>query len=320
MTAKKIRDRQRSIQILILVGFLSGVANVSLAEFTTMVIPNEYAHAEAFGSAGWPARVRAQYIYSAELFAALPDGGAYLTSFRWRPDGETFFAADWLLDELTISAAATAQTPSNMSLLYSDNITGPVTVVRATAPWQGGTQNLGEYGGPKAFDVEFVLDAPYRYDPADGNLLLDMVARGPDLVPVRIDRLTDDDTSRAAIVVAWDDWFNSPNDPAWAYVGAMVTEMTFTWLPGDFSGDGIVDAADYVVWRENLGTTYTELDYDMWRSHFGQTAASGVSIIETVAVPEPTFIVMLVMGMSAACRRPRRTSATSNTLARDAAE
>ena len=37
-------------------------------------------------------------------------------------------------------------------------------------------------------------------------------------------------------------------------------------LPGDFNGDGAVDAADYVVWRMGLGTTYSQADYDVWRA------------------------------------------------------
>ena len=44
-------------------------------------------------------------------------------------------------------------------------------------------------------------------------------------------------------------------------------------LPGDFNGDGIVDAADYVIWRKNDGS---QVGYDMWRSHFGQTASAGI--------------------------------------------
>jgi T5SS/PEP-CTERM-associated repeat protein len=31
-------------------------------------------------------------------------------------------------------------------------------------------------------------------------------------------------------------------------------------LPGDFSGDGMVDAVDYVVWRDHLGTTFAQAD------------------------------------------------------------
>ena len=37
-----------------------------------------------------------------------------------------------------------------------------------------------------------------------------------------------------------------------------------TIIPGDFNGDGIVNAADYVVWRDGLGSTYTQADFDVW--------------------------------------------------------
>ena len=46
-------------------------------------------------------------------------------------------------------------------------------------------------------------------------------------------------------------------------------------LPGDYNQNGTVDAADYVVWRNGLGTTYTQTDYDVWRANFGTTAGSG---------------------------------------------
>ena len=32
--------------------------------------------------------------------------------------------------------------------------------------------------------------------------------------------------------------------------------LTVEYLPGDYSGNGVVDAADYVVWRDGLGTKY----------------------------------------------------------------
>ena len=43
-------------------------------------------------------------------------------------------------------------------------------------------------------------------------------------------------------------------------------------LPGDFNQDGTVDAADFVVWRKGLGTTYTQSDYAIWRANFGHSA------------------------------------------------
>jgi len=45
-------------------------------------------------------------------------------------------------------------------------------------------------------------------------------------------------------------------------------------IPGDFNGDGVVGAADYAVWREGLGSQYTNADYDVWRTNFGQRSAS----------------------------------------------
>jgi hypothetical protein len=61
---------------------------------------------------------------------------------------------------------------------------------------------------------------------------------------------------------------------------------------GDFNADGTVNAADYVVWRNGLGTRYTQADYNTWRSHFGQTAGSagataGLTSSANAAVPEP---------------------------------
>jgi hypothetical protein len=78
---------------------------------------------------------------------------------------------------------------------------------------------------------------------------------------------------------------------------------------GDFNSDGTVDAADYVVWRNGLGTTHTQDDYNIWRANFGRTFGSGTSA--TTGVPEPmTFplaIFALLAGLSAGSRiRARR--------------
>jgi hypothetical protein len=65
-------------------------------------------------------------------------------------------------------------------------------------------------------------------------------------------------------------------------------------LPGDFNFDGTVDAADYVVWRNGLGTTHTPNGYNVWRAHFGQSAGSGSSFAATV--PEPASVWILMLG------------------------
>ena len=61
----------------------------------------------------------------------------------------------------------------------------------------------------------------------------------------------------------------------------------FTPIPGDYNNDGIVDAADYTVWRDSLGQngtglaadgdgdgSITQLDYNIWKSNFGDHSGS----------------------------------------------
>ncbi len=85
-------------------------------------------------------------------------------------------------------------------------------------------------------------------------------------------------------------------------------------LPGDFNADGVVDAADYTVWRDSLGQ-FTELpndrtpglvsvlDYADWAANYGATLASAAT-----AVPEPTATLSAVFATAVAGmlrRRPR---------------
>lgn len=86
------------------------------------------------------------------------------------------------------------------------------------------------------------------------------------------------------------------------YVGFGSTEATFGVPPqlllsyslptGDFNNDGIVNGSDYVVWRNGMGTKYTQSDYNVWRSHFGQTVGSGSATI--AAVPEAGSMVLFI--------------------------
>ncbi|MCA9239348.1 MAG: hypothetical protein KDA37_04075 [Planctomycetales bacterium] len=91
-------------------------------------------------------------------------------------------------------------------------------------------------------------------------------------------------------------------------------------LPGDFNGDAVVDAADYTVWRDNLGAPdesslggngsggggIGQEDYDLWQSNYGATALSGASTY--AAAPEPTASVLTALLFAAATAFRRRQS------------
>ena len=57
-------------------------------------------------------------------------------------------------------------------------------------------------------------------------------------------------------------------------------------LPGDYNGDGHVNAADYVVLRTNNGS---DAAYAVWRSNFGRSQAAAA------AVPEPSTLPFCVI-------------------------
>ncbi len=89
---------------------------------------------------------------------------------------------------------------------------------------------------------------------------------------------------------------------------------TFTLPPleGDYNDDGIVDAADYTVWRDFLGVpaellpndvdggTVGQAQYDTWRQNYGQTIQqqSGPSLAHSSqAIPEPSAWLMIMIGL-----------------------
>jgi hypothetical protein len=86
-------------------------------------------------------------------------------------------------------------------------------------------------------------------------------------------------------------------------------------IRGDFDRDGVVDAADYVVWRDSAGSEITSGtgadgnvdgvvnsgDYDVWRDHFGDVRLAGFGEQESffaaaVAVPEPISLAIGTVG------------------------
>jgi uncharacterized membrane protein len=100
----------------------------------------------------------------------------------------------------------------------------------------------------------------------------------------------------------------------------MLQLPTTVTLAGDYNANGRVDAADYVLWRRNLGSLATlpndntpgwivADDYSEWRANFGRTAGAGLALGGLSSVPEPSCIVTAIGGLAAiVCSSLRRRS------------
>jgi hypothetical protein len=104
-------------------------------------------------------------------------------------------------------------------------------------------------------------------------------------------------------------------------------------LPGDYNDDGVVDAADYTVWRDTMGQSgddlsadgtgpsgtpdgiVNSLDYEYWKENFGHLPeSSGASLVN---VPESSSFLVVVWALlfpSLVRFSPRQQARTSRIL------
>jgi hypothetical protein len=86
-------------------------------------------------------------------------------------------------------------------------------------------------------------------------------------------------------------------------------------LTGDYNGNGAVDAADYVVWRNDPGAFGGNPDgYNTWRANFGEALAPAIGL--SAAVPEPaSFFLAVLASLAVFPFNRRRPPASSCSIA-----
>jgi hypothetical protein len=88
----------------------------------------------------------------------------------------------------------------------------------------------------------------------------------------------------------------APSGLAWALIydaNQLRLSVIAAELVGDFNHDGIVDAADYTVWRDGFGDAFNMDDYANWKANFGQSSSGGAAATpQSSAIPEPSSTIV----------------------------
>jgi hypothetical protein len=117
----------------------------------------------------------------------------------------------------------------------------------------------------------------------------------------------------------FNDYFTVTNSPGQNdyKLTSLVAATPCNKCKGDFNNNGVVDAADYVVWRNTLGSTtelaadadgslnITAADLMRWTANFGSTVP-GVGT--SAGVPEPATALLVMLGLSSLVAVRRRAS------------
>ncbi|MEQ8849731.1 hypothetical protein [Botrimarina sp.] len=84
--------------------------------------------------------------------------------------------------------------------------------------------------------------------------------------------------------------------------GVLFTSAPVVDLPGDYNGDGQVNAADYTVWRDGASPDSSPAGYQLWADNYGSSASGGAA---AASVPEPHAVCLLALALTAGASRRR---------------
>lgn len=209
------------------------LGTVGVAQAVTLVAPDAQTDVEGNSSAYVPFNDgsianRYQQVYAASEFNSL-SGPQVITGISFRPDASAGNPFTSNLPSIRINLSTTNSAPDGLSSTFSENIGANNTVVyNGSLPLK--SADTGSAGGPKDFDININLQTPFLYNPATGNLLLDIrkYLGGNQTTFVDAENTTGDSVSTVSTSATTADALNSL---ATGNVGSLGLVTQFTTTP-----------------------------------------------------------------------------------------
>lgn len=138
-----------------------------------LVVPNEWSTAQGDTGNLFPLfssqPIRYQQVFDAGQFSRLTPGGGLINriAFRGHGPGTPFTGT---VPQLQVNLSTTNKSPDNLSSTFAENV-GPDDTQVFSGPLQTAVTFTGN---PTNFEVVINFTTPFNYDPAKGNLLLDV--------------------------------------------------------------------------------------------------------------------------------------------------
>jgi hypothetical protein len=145
--------------------------------WANVIVPAAQTSVEGNSNNGFPFNIAAfglssqryQQVYGSSEFS----GPFLITDIEFRPDGDFGAAFSSTLSSIQIDLSTTTAAVDGLSATFATNVGLNDTMVYS-GPLSLSSSDTGPAGGPKTFDIVIVLQTPFLYDPALGNLLLDV--------------------------------------------------------------------------------------------------------------------------------------------------
>jgi len=209
-----------------------------------VVAPNYTAYTSTSPAAStFESTNRVQEVYQALQFPSSP---IWIKELRFRPADAPYGGVfSCTVSDIQIHLSTTTASAGALSTTFANNVGGDDTTVYSGALHLS-SQFTGPSSGPKDMDIVVTLQTPFLYDPANGNLLLDVFTRSADGTGAFVQTFGENNDTGSRVVAL------NPNSATASFADTGVDVVKFI-----YEGAGVVVGPNYTAYSTNSSAAST---------------------------------------------------------------